>query len=89
MHRRLEKNVDAVAVTRQTMKYVREVRRMYYDNGTPPAEIARVLKISMADVAMYLELSLVMAYRKSKCPVPQKRGTGQNYLCLTAISHWQ
>jgi DNA-directed RNA polymerase sigma subunit (sigma70/sigma32) len=57
MHRWLEKNVDAVAVTRQTMKYVREVRRMYYDNGTSPAEIARVLKISMADVAMYLEFN--------------------------------
>ena len=30
---------------------------MYYDNGTSPEEIARVLKISMADVAMYLEFN--------------------------------
>ena len=57
MHRWLEKNVDAVSATRQTMKYVREVRRMYYDHGTPPAEIARVLKITEADMAMYLEFN--------------------------------
>ena len=57
MHRWLEKNVDAVAATQQTMEYVRQVRLMYYDHGTPPAEIARVLKITEADVAMYLEFN--------------------------------
>lgn len=57
MHRWLEKNVDAVAASRQTMKYVRQVRLMYYDHGTPPAEIARELKITEADVAMYLEFN--------------------------------
>ena len=57
MHRWLEKNVDAVTATRQTMKYVRQVRLMYYDYGTSPAEIARTLNISEADVAMYLEFN--------------------------------
>ena len=57
MHRWLEKNVAAVAATRQTMKYVRQVRLMYYDHGTSPAEIARELKISEADVATYLEFN--------------------------------
>ena len=84
MHRWLEKNVDAVAVTRQTMKYVREVRRMYYDNGTSPAEIARVLKISMADVAMYLEfnkrhLSLDDLKEESEEP------TADNYINIGGI----
>ncbi len=57
MHRWLEKNVDAVTATRQTMKYIRQVRLMYYDHGTAPAEIARTLNISEADVAMYLEFN--------------------------------
>ena len=84
MHRWLEKNVDAVAVTRQTMKYVREVRRMYYDNGISPAEIARVLKISMADVAMYLEfnkrhLSIDDLAKESEEP------TADNYINIGGI----
>lgn len=35
-------------------KYIRQVRLKHYDHGTPLAEIARVVNISEADVAMYL-----------------------------------
>lgn len=84
MYRWLEKNVDAVTVSRQNMKYIRQVRLMYYDHGTPPAEIARTLKISEADVAMYLEfnkqhLSLDNLEEENKEP------TADNYINIGGI----
>lgn len=88
MHRWLEKNVDVVSATRQAVKYVRQVRLMYYDHGTPPAEIARSLKISEADVAMYLEfnkrhLSVDDLEEESKEP------TAENYINIDGILEQQ
>lgn len=54
MYRWLEKNVASVEVSRQTMAIIQKVRQMCYDYGTPAPEIARVLKISEAEVAKHL-----------------------------------
>ncbi len=54
MYRWLEKNVSAVEVSRHSMAIIQKVRQMYYDYGTPAPEIARVLKISEAEVAKHL-----------------------------------
>lgn len=84
MHRWLEKNVDAVAISRRNMEYIRQVRTMYYDHGLSSAEIARNLKISEADVASYLEynkhrLSLDDLEAENRMP------TADNYINIGGI----
>lgn len=84
MHRWLEKNVDAVAVSRRNMEYIRQVRTMYYDHGLSAPEIARKLKISGADVASYLEynkcrLSLEDLEAENQMP------TADNYINIGGI----
>lgn len=84
MHRWLEKNVDAVAVSRRNMEYIRQVQVMYYDHGLSSAEIARNLKISEADVASYLEynkrhLSLDDLEAENQMP------TADNYINIGGI----
>ena len=55
MHRWLEKNVDAVSVSKRNMEIIRQVQKMYYEYGYSPAEIAQKMNISEADVAKHLE----------------------------------
>ena len=84
MHRWLEKNVDAVAISRRNMKYIRQVRTMYYDHGLSAEEIARKLKVSEADVASYLEYNkrrLSLDDLESENQIP----TADNYINIGGI----
>lgn len=84
MHRWLEKNVDAVAVSKRNMEVIRQVQKMYYEYGTSPAEIARTLNISEAEVAQHLEYnkrhpSLEDLEEENKVP------TADNYMNIDGI----
>ena len=53
MHRWLESNIGAVAVSKHEMQKVRQAQQMYYE-GTPINEIAQSMKLSEAQLARLL-----------------------------------
>ena len=55
IYRWLEKNVDAVSVSKRNMEIIHQVQKMYYEYGYSSTEIAQKINIPEVDVSKHLE----------------------------------